>query len=385
MLVFTCVVTAVRWMWFRTTAAECRLNTALSFCVVLCLLRERAFQEVVWISPLGRFLDSMLLFQISTALIVLAAGSLYLLASSWIGRSEHPFHACRVYAAALTSGVLMMILGTDARRAHLSMEEYPGWESLAYWAVFDVLPYWCAVSIVVVCIKELKRNPERREFLIYLTLAALFASIIVSNTMVLTASVFAAAGALNDFTAMQADADLVFIVFYTHVGAALAAVPVFIRVLELVHLDTWSRQRRALLPLWRDLTGACPEIVYLSDRRGATSSRSRFVLHRTIIEIRDCILILSRYATSEDAHRAQEAYPRIARSVLLAIAWRARIGGGEPSGDIEAQRSAARDLTEEVGELLTIASDWQVAKAAATRLILLSVTNAGTPARTGTR
>jgi hypothetical protein len=151
-------------------------------------------------------------------------------------------------------------------------------------------------------------------------------------------------------------------VIYTVVGAGVVSVPAFTRLLERLYLDRFSRQRRRLLPLWRDLTTACPEIVYLR-HADLASNRSRYLLHRTVVEIRDCILLLSRYAGHPDAAiHAADGDPPVRQAVRLALAWSAKISGNSPSGDFVTQQSAAMDLPDEIRELSKLADQWTKAK-----------------------
>ncbi|MFE9326080.1 DUF6545 domain-containing protein [Nocardia sp. NPDC052278] len=92
--------------------------------------------------------------------------------------------------------------------------------------------------------------------------------------------------------------------------------------------DTFARSRKQLLPLWADLTAACPEIVY-SDV-SPTGLGSRFLLHRTVIEIRDCLRILSRYAPPEQGAMTSSETPDTVRLRYAGSHTRVRQGSVAP-------------------------------------------------------
>jgi hypothetical protein len=127
--------------------------------------------------------------------------------------------------------------------------------------------------------------------------------------------------------------------------------------------------RRRLYPLWDDLTAVCSEIVYLTPREVATNE-PRFRLHRMVVEIRDCILILSRYASQDDEARAGHASqdPAAQLAIRLALMWDARVTGSAPGKDFSAQQSVAASLVEDADELWQVARCWPQAKSLAHRL-----------------
>jgi hypothetical protein len=156
------------------------------------------------------------------------------------------------------------------------------------------------------------------------------------------------------------------IVVWTCLGALVAAIPLFARILEVLQLDRYARRRKRLMPLWCDLTKACPEIVYLKRGHGhAVKNPSRYRLHRTVVEIRDCILILSRYAAHDDKAVVEDFSdpPALRQAVRLALAWSAKIRGDAPSDDVAAQQSAAIELLDETDELSQLVGHWDQAKA----------------------
>lgn len=145
--------------------------------------------------------------------------------------------------------------------------------------------------------------------------------------------------------------------------APMVGAPVLSLLLEAVHLDRYSRLRRRLLPLWRDLTAACPDVVYRADGPAATN-RTRYQLHRTVVEIRDCILILSRSSRRCDeapTSRATELL-ELRQALMLALSWDVKMSGKPVVKDMRARRSTSNELIEECDQLGRIAAHWEPAK-----------------------
>lgn len=101
------------------------------------------------------------------------------------------------------------------------------------------------------------------------------------------------------------------------------------------------------------------------------------MLHRTVVEIRDSIAILSRYASPADQKTVEQQSPCPATQLALrlALAWQAKSEGRAPAGGLIAQRSTATDLREEADELVKLASRWRDAKGAAADLVRASETH----------
>ncbi|WP_378739516.1 DUF6545 domain-containing protein [Nocardia brasiliensis] len=91
---------------------------------------------------------------------------------------------------------------------------------------------------------------------------------------------------------------------------------------------------------------------------------SRFLLHRTVIEIRDCLRILSRYAP-EPASLTGDANAVQDYAIQLAHACAAKAAGAPASGAVLALPSTAGDVDAEIAELTTLAAHWSRARTVA--------------------
>jgi hypothetical protein len=96
------------------------------------------------------------------------------------------------------------------------------------------------------------------------------------------------------------------------------------------------RYLRALRPLWRDLTGAVPEVVLGEELR---RRELRMRLHRRVVEIRDAILALQPYvsAAQRDAADAAASAARrdLAEACWIETARHAKLAGRAPDDAVQ--------------------------------------------------
>ncbi|MCQ4043232.1 MAB_1171c family putative transporter [Streptantibioticus rubrisoli] len=142
------------------------------------------------------------------------------------------------------------------------------------------------------------------------------------------------------------------------VGSSLPAVGVLWRSVR-----DWRALRR-IQPLWAELTSAVPDIVL--DARSHLTPRVR--LHRTVIEIRDAVLVLSSYVPEHIRRQAErtarlsgvqgERRAALAEAIWLRTACAAKLNGADVVRDSERRTTPsagmALDFDAEVARLLIL-------------------------------
>jgi hypothetical protein len=377
-LTFSCLV-VIGWLaLLRSTRTDRRITAVLIFSALCCLLRERTVQSVI-INLSGSKISAAVLYHLSELVVIPSAGVLFLLAYAWINDAEPRYLAPLVYTAAAVCTLSTFGLWWSARTHNIPFTVHSGWAVIAYSsslpgalaaiACHDSLVYFFAVMLLVICSRELRQRPDRRAVLICAGVGIVAIGILTQTTIISVATISAATGGHNAFINFVGVADRFSVNVWTCIGSAVAAVPLFTQILQIARLDKYSRHRKHLMPLWSDLTKACPEIVYLRRGQGpVVRTPSRYRLHRTVVEIRDCILILSRYAVRRSLTGVADS-PGLQQAVRLALAWSAKSRGEPPTEDFAAQQSAAIELFDETDELSQLAQHWHTAKVLAVGLL----------------
>ncbi|MFB8277328.1 MAB_1171c family putative transporter [Nocardia colli] len=251
--------------------------------------------------------------------------------------------------------------------------ERTGWAQFGYWLCTVPIGTAMAVLIIQAATAELRNRVGRRESAVYVAIFLCGIAVLVRVAATMVAATIRIAGSRNSFTDTQAmiDRNGVFFDLLLCMGLTLIAIVAAAR--SRCAVNDLTRHRRALRPLWAELTAACPEIVHHSPvPHGAQPNR--YLLHRTVIEIRDSILDLARYATPHppeiDAAIAGTAptgpaHDALDRAVLLVRARDAKARGNPPTGGRYFALSAADSLLDEVTELTAISTQWPAAEAIA--------------------
>ncbi|MEV6558084.1 DUF6545 domain-containing protein [Nocardia sp. NPDC051756] len=250
--------------------------------------------------------------------------------------------------------------------------ERTGWAQFGYWLCTVPIGTAMAVLIIRAATAELRNRVGRRESAVYVAILLCGIAVVVRVGATLVASTIRIAGPRNSFTDIQAvvDRNLVFFDLVLCMGLTLTAIVAAARSRR--DVNDLTRHRKALRPLWAELTAACPEIVHHSPVPNGAQP-NRYLLHRTVIEIRDSILDLARYATPHppeiDAAISSAAstgsYDALDRAVLLVRARDAKARGNPPTGGRYFGLSAADSLLDEVTALTAISAQWPVAEAIA--------------------
>lgn len=142
--------------------------------------------------------------------------------------------------------------------------------------------------------------------------------------------------------------------------AVLISFPLFTALLARYEWDRPGRRCRALRPLWRDLTGAVPEVVLAEANPADRTAHSR--LYRMSVEIWDALLHLKPYAPELTGGTMSDY------ALSMAYAARAKSAGLPPSAP--APRTAvpvgAHDRGGDLRDLLELARVWPHARARVT-------------------
>jgi hypothetical protein len=354
-LVLLTSVVAIRLGYWRFTTVDRHVN---GFLVLLLL------QGTLLAPPIRHALSDAVAFQLVVAVGILERAPMSLFAAHWLGRDARPSVA---YLVAILCAAATVLLGTPARTHGITTFDYTGATMAAYWSVYSLPVVVSATVGLRACVPALRNRPDRLEIALYGAICAIlvahlgYSCVIFVNAMLLASGrrTALAAGLGASYTDVVLGFGLVLIV--------PGAVPLVARGVERLKLDRWSRRRRQLLPLWRDLTAACPEIVHLAPA-GVTDHQTRYLLHRTIVEIRDCIVILSRYATPiptavNAAITATKGHGEmLTYAAKIAFAAAAKTRGDSMSGATLTRQSTADDLLDETDELTRLALVWPRAK-----------------------
>lgn len=363
---------AARFVVMNSSQADRGLNAAAFWMMLSCLLRTPSLQATVS-SWTGGLLSKDAVLQAGECVTLLAAGSIFIATLHWAGATESKHLQTMVIVGSAAAATITFFLCMFARGSNPAMEGAPGWEAVAYslhpgvtvavLAVHDTPIYFFAGSIIFICVQELRRRCPMRVVAVCGALLTLAVCSLLQSVLIDVAALLAMQGQHHVFIDVLGAVSPYTAALYAYLLGIVIAVPVASLVMERAGLDRFSFLRRRLSPLWRDLTEACPEITQLR-QLDHLPRHPRYALHRTVVEIRDSILILSRYATRADESLVQQLsdVPTERLALRLALAWRAKSLGHPPTGTVAAQRSAAKDLLEETHELIELSRRWHPAK-----------------------
>jgi hypothetical protein len=211
-----------------------------------------------------------------------------------------------VYSLALVVAVALVSLdilsGPHSRNSLLMSDLIASWMTQCYWWILLNAHFWMNVACIWVCWRYSRRItlPYLRAALQLFGLSMTFAATYMAASMVyvafhwsLTPTLLSALGA-GEAVFMAAGAAVPLILGIRTTGAEVIAL-------------------HQLHPLWRVLVQATPEVTFPgtvphSRMRDVLTSLPRVhaKLYRQIIEIRDALLILSRYVTSETVFQVRE-------------------------------------------------------------------------------
>ncbi|MFE7796320.1 MAB_1171c family putative transporter [Nocardia sp. NPDC057440] len=337
-VVVVCVVTVARWRFADDSVADRLINRALSWVSLDVIVAQFG----VW------FGAAEMCHLIFLALCPIAVANLYGLAGMFAGADPGTarLRQRRYDAVGVLGGGAILVIGQPM--------DYTGagfwWRAACYWAIFNVPTTVAATLLIRACIRELRGGARLRELVAYGALLILAVG-----------WYFAAIRALwqiRDQVAPGGSAvqwGVVSCAFGILVPG-ITAMPLLNGLLTRCGLDRAGRDLRRLRPLWRDLTDAVPEIAMRSEVGHVADPRAQ--LYRMVVEIRDALLHLRRYAPPEGSSEYQGAagYAR-----LVARAVHQKASGAAPAASGQATDLfllGGEDLSADLGHLLALSRAW---------------------------
>lgn len=376
-LLGTAAIIVARMLILNATRADRALNLAVALLVSVAAMRDETVQRAFG-HLAGGLLTPSLLNHLSEATITLSSASFLLLGLAWLNKSESRAVTAAVWLAAVASVLAVeWVVGTSDPRPAAAHGLHAGWAILAYSggvpaavvgiAAHDALSYGFSLLLLVICFRELKNRPRGLELLACVWVTVLAAGWLLQTLSVSIVTLVAATGhyspVLNDYAAVERVDPLV----DSAAIALLSAIPLVRYGVEYIRAELYSRFLSCRLnAFWGAMTAVCPEIVHpLVEDAGM--NHPVFQLHLRVIEIRDAVMILSRYITADmDSYsRRSTDVPELQHAIRLHLASRAKLRGeAEVPGAPAASVFTRAGLIDDAVELLQLGRRWQ----AATRL-----------------
>ncbi|MBA8959327.1 MAB_1171c family putative transporter [Rhodococcus opacus] len=360
--------TALRLVFVRSTVAEQRINAALVFASLSVALRRQWVRDIVD-GVFGAGISSPL----GNACIIFTAASLISLFSVW---AFGPDRFRRIHAVTLAVAVLpaaaLIVLSGPARAQGVGVKAAGGWQYTAFCIAYALPILLAALLIAGISIRSVRAAASGRDRWVFAAVIALSVFEVVSMVVVMIDGVMRTSAADDAVTESHAEAGVFLRLLVVAAGAVIALGPV-LRVLLRRYRS--GRTARRLLPVWRTLTAAVPEVVFElrpEDRR-ALSARAR--RDRMEVEIRDAILVVDRYLPGDVGDPA--ASPVRAAATRLHLACLARAAGHPP---VTGLYSGSSQPGGEPWELARLADHWRDAEHVAAELWARRLPQFGGPA-----
>ncbi|MFI9408119.1 DUF6545 domain-containing protein [Nocardia sp. NPDC052316] len=361
-----CLLLAGRLVGLLSTELDRHVTIAFGCVVATATTREPTLRRLLT-ELSGGWLSEELILELGAVGFNIGYAAGLLIGAALLYRFRSPRVSYGLAAVFSIAAVCFSTLGGGTG----TIFERTGWAQFGYWLCTAPIGVAMAVLVIQAAGAELRNRVGRSEAAMYV--ATLLAGVAVLGRIgaTLAASAFRITGQHNAFTAIQAEIDRNGVFFDLVLCMGLTVIAIVNRM----GVDDLTRHRKALRPLWSELTAACPEIVHRSPVPDGAQP-NRYLLHRTVIEIRDSILDLGRYASPHPpdiaaaisrAAPAGPAYEALDRAVLLVRARDAKAHGNAASGSRHFALPAADSLLGEVTELTAIGAQWPFAKAIAAR------------------
>lgn len=276
---------------------------------------------------------------------------------------------------ALVSALSILIAGAVAGNEGRILDLPLDWAGLVVWTAFGVPAMGTAVFQILVVCRNLRTEgiSPLEKFICW----CLISGGLAWCGALLSTVVLAAAGWEGRYPhPIVVEVATTNIIIST---AFLFAIPLVRLLVARFGLDRDGRLCRRLLPLWRDLTAAVPEIVLSPAAPQRADATARLL--RMTVEIRDALLQLGPYLPAAPAVPAAVAaaqgesdWATVTYARRLADAAHARKHGLRPvrSGDAARLPSLANDFDTELRHLLDLARVWSATSFSGSRIGLCS-------------
>jgi hypothetical protein len=379
LIAFMVAVVAARYILLSDTAFDRYLNNTLAFMLIVQLLREHQVQRLL---EDGALFSVTATQQLSLGFMIPACTEFLGFTTLWSGRSEEDTRTAylRYRRAGIVLFAAFLVVGTGARRAHQTLEAYPGWDGAWAWVIYLAMLVVLSVQLLRMCIAELLHSPTRRERLVA-TAGIAVGLLIGFATLEALILPFTNRWGLTDPQLQLRFHGYNF--FFEATGAAMiAAWPFVMQLLARWGLEPVSRSWRKLQPLRESMRAAVPGTAFDLAGHVSTSGRRRSLLqlHQSTVEIRDAVLQLRPFFGDVCDHDVRKYFkasrvparqhPAARRALLLACAVRNKAAGVTPKAwevsAVAASRSATLD--DEITDLLAVARWWPSACAASQHL-----------------
>lgn len=341
------VVLVSRLALVRETVAARLVNLALVLAILSALARESSVQAALDAGS-GGSLPVPFTQQLGTVLMLWAGAPLTAVAARWRSPSWSTRQTGILLAAAVASGLVMLVVGTSARSSGTYIDLLPGWPTAVYFGLFSAWAGAMPLIVLIVSVEELRHGqlsvPVMASFGLFVSLAVWG---LEEAASILAMGLLSAVSRAREFVELRVELNEASYSYLLILATVCAALPVVQRAVETLGVDYWSRSCRRLRPMWADLIVSCPEVV-LGQPSQRISPRAR--AHRMCIEVRDSISLLGRHLDA-DVSAASAA-------VALADAAHRRSRGCPARAFTRLPLASSGDLKSELGILAELSKDW---------------------------
>jgi hypothetical protein len=373
-LLFTAAILGVRLLLLNATRGDRAFNVAVAVLIVVAALRDRSIQLSLQVLT-DSVITPDLLNQISESAITLSAAAFVMLGLAWLNIPESRARTAAIWLAAIMSvlAVEWVVHYSDPRPAavhHL----HSGWAIVAYSGglpaailgivAHDALSYSFCLLLLTICYQEIRNRPRGLELVACVWVLVLAVGWLVQTRSVSIVTLIAATGRYNAFLGQYAAGEHIGPLFDASGIALLGALPLVRFAVEYMRAEVYSRiLNYRLSALWAALTAVCPEIVHSVPELRALS-HPRYQLHLRVIEIRDAVMILSRYVTEDMIAFSCRCtdIPARRQAIQLQLASAAKLRGeSAASGMLASPVGATAGLIDDAVELLDLVRCWSTA------------------------